>query len=225
MSLRIADHPVLLVPFLFLLASFVIHGELSLLLTSIAFLIVLYIGFTSDVKVEKGRVILYLGRPVPLAMSEIFLSEIVEIIEVPSMEGVRLLDYLERPWVVIGVALIGLLIGSIVFVEDEAYGLLWVYMAGIFLLDYIFRPSEGRKQMVSVLILSILTGIVFLFLGEWGFAMSVALYGVFFSMMTNENYTKEALILRTERGRVVLLGSPESKERFLKELRRALGGN
>ncbi|WP_054839468.1 hypothetical protein [Thermococcus sp. JCM 11816] len=65
MPLRIADHPALLVPFLILLTSFVIPGKLSLLAMGIAFMLVLYISFTSDAKVENGRVVFYLGRPVP----------------------------------------------------------------------------------------------------------------------------------------------------------------
>lgn len=227
MPLRIADHPALLVPFLILLTSFVIPGKLSLLAMGIAFMLVLYISFTSDAKVENGRVVFYLGRPVPLAVSEVSLSEIVEIIDVPSVEGgVRLLNYLERPWVIVGVALVGFLIGGLVLVKGNAYGLLWVYIAGIFLLDYVFKPSESRKQVTSVLALSTLTGIAFLLLREWGgFAMSVFLYGVLFALMVNDNYTKEALIIRTERGRIVLLGSPpDSKGRFLERLKGTRGG-
>ncbi len=57
-----------------------------------------------------------------------------------------------------------------------------------------------------------------------GFAMSVFLYGVLFALMVNDNYTKEALIIRTERGRIVLLGSPDSKGRFLERLKGTRGG-
>ncbi|WP_367884010.1 hypothetical protein [Thermococcus sp. JCM 11816] len=117
-------------------------------------------------------------------MSEVSLSEIVEIIDVPSVEGgVRLLNYLERPWVIVGVALVGFLIGGLVLVKGNAYGLLWVYIAGIFLLDYVFKPSESRKQVTSVLALSTLTGIAFLLLREWGGLPCLFFFMVCFSLL------------------------------------------
>jgi len=219
-----ADHPVLLFPFALLTVSFFIDGNPGFVLMSIAFLLVLYLSFTSGVDIKGKKIVIRLGRPIPLAKKEISLDEIVEIIELPSAGGVRIFDHLERPWVVLGILLTGCLIGALLLLRGEVYGILWLYTGALFIFDYLFKPSENGRHVFLTLMLTAVAGLAFVFLKHPEFSLAVIAFGAFKAMEVNENYTMEAIIIRTEEERIVLLGSPESKENFLNELRKALGG-
>jgi hypothetical protein len=224
MSLRRADHPVLVLPCALLAVSYFIGGDLGAVLMGVAFWLVIYVNFTSCVELEDGRVVITIGRPLPLVREEIPLDEIVEIIETPPARGIRLVTYLERPWVMVWAALVGLLVGSLLLVRGEPYGVLWIYFAVLFSFDYVLSPSETKLYACLVLILTVLTAFVLFLLNTLGFILLVLAMGAFMVIRAYEHYDKGAIIIKTDDRTVVLLGDSESRKVLVRALERALGG-
>jgi len=76
MPLRMIDHPVMLLPFILLEVSFLLGGNVGRTLMVLAFWLVVYISLTGDARIERGLIVVRIGRPVPLARKEILLDEL-----------------------------------------------------------------------------------------------------------------------------------------------------
>ncbi|MEO2152768.1 MAG: hypothetical protein ABGW50_08955 [Thermococcus sp.] len=224
MPLRMIDHPVMLLPFILLVVSFLLGGNVGWALMALAFWLVVYIPLTGDARIERGRIVVRIGRPVPLARKEVPLDEIVEVIKLPSASGIRLIEQFQRPWVPLGNLAIGVSIGVLFLHRGEFYGFLWIYVSILSLLDFLFRPSEKRNRILASVIVSLLTALALLYLGYLEFVLVIALYGLFDATFANENYGQDAVIIRTERERIVLLGDSTATESFIEEIKSLLAG-
>jgi len=222
MPLRMIDHPMMLFPFILLAVSFILGGEISWALMALAFWLVVYISLATDTRIERGRIVVRIGRPVPLARKEVPLDEIVEVIKLPSASGVRLIEQFQRPWVPLGNLVIGVSIGALFLRRDEFYGLLWIYISILSSLNFLFRPSERRNRILASVIVSLLTALGFLLLRHPEFTLGIILYGLFDALFANENYGQDAVIVRTERERIVLLGDPTTTEGFMGKIKSLL---
>ena len=225
MSLRMIDHPVILIPFFLLTVSFLIDGKIGWVLMGLSFWLVLYVFFTSEVKIEGRKIVIRIGRPLSLAKKTISLDEIVEIIELPSAYGIRLIEQFQRPWVPLGTIVTGIFIGVLLILRGEFYGIFWIYASILSSLDYVFRPREKKTRILASMGVSLVSALAFLYINYPEFALSVIFYGFFDALFANENYSKNCVIIKTESERIVLLGSPTSKEKFLEELKSILIGD
>jgi len=223
MPLRMIDHPVMLLPFILLAVSFVLGGDVGWALMALAFWLVVYISLTGDIRIERGRIVVRIGRPVPLARKEVPLDEIVEVIKLPSASGIRLIEQFQRPWVPLGNLAIGVSIGALFLYRGEFYGVLWIYVSILSSLNFLFRPSEKRNRILASVAVSFLTALALLYLGYLEFVLVVALYGLFDATFANENYSQDAVIIRTERERIVLLGDSTATESFMEKIKSLLG--
>lgn len=219
-----ADHPVMLFPFILPAISFVLGGKVCWSLMALAFWLVVYVSLTSDTKIEEGRIIVRIGRPLLLARKEIPLDEVVEVIKLPSASGIRLIEQFQRPWVPLGNFAIGILIGALFLHRGEFYGIFWIYFSILWVLDYVFRPVDRRNRVMASLFVSFVSALAFLYLKHPEFVLSVVLYGLFDAMFANENYGQDAVVIRTERERVVLLGESTSTESFIEKIKSLLAG-
>ena len=224
MSLRMIDHPVILIPFLLLTVSFLIDGKIGWVLMGLSFWLVLYISFTSDVKIEGRRIVIRIGRPLPLAKKTISLDEIVEVVELPSAYGIRLIEQFQRPWIPLGTLATGIFIGVLLILRGEFYGILWIYISVVSSLDYVFRPREKKTRIIASVVISLVSALAFLYINHPEFTLSVIFYGFFDALFANESYGQNSVVIKTESERIVLLGSPTSKEKFLEELKSILIG-
>jgi len=224
MPLGMIDHPVMLLPFILLAVSFLLGGNVGWALMALAFWLVVYISLTGDARIERGRIVVRIGRPVPLARKEVPLDEIVEVIKLPSASGVRLIEQFQRPWVPLGNLAIGVSIGALFLYRSEFYGVLWIYVSLLSSLNYLFRPADKRNRMVASLFISFTSAWAFLYLGHPEFVLVVALYGLFDATFANENYGQDAVIIRTEREQIVLLGDSTATESFIEEIKSLLAG-
>ncbi|NJE54685.1 hypothetical protein [Thermococcus sp. 21S9] len=222
MSLKMIDHPLLLLPFLLLAVSFLQGGNVGWALMALAFWLVVYISLTGDARIERGRIVVRIGRPVPLAIKEIPLDEVVEVIKLPSASGVRLIEQFQRPWVPLGNLVIGVSIGALFLHRGEFYGLLWIYVSILSALNFLFRPSEKRNRVLASVVVSLLTVLALLYMGRPEFVLVVALYGLFDATFANENYGQDAVIIRTERERIVFLGDSTATEGFMENIKSLL---
>ncbi len=223
MPLRMIDHPVMLLPFILLAVSFVLGGDVGWALMALAFWLVVYISLTGDARIERGRIVVRIGRPVPLARKEVPLDEVVEVIKLPSASGIRLIEQFQRPWVPLGSFATGIFIGILFLYRGEFYGVLWIYVSILSLLNFLFRPSEKRNRVLASLIVSLASALALLYLGYLEFVLVIALYGFFDAIFVNEN-GQDAVIIRTERERIVLLGESTSTESFIEEIKSLLAG-
>jgi hypothetical protein len=223
MSLKMIDHPVMLLPFIMLAVSFLLGGNVGWALMALALGLVVYLSLTSDARIERGRIVVRIGRPVPLVRKEIPLDEVVEVIKLPSASGVRLIEQFQRPWVPLGNLAIGVSIGALFLHRGEFYGLLWIYVSILSALNFLFRPSEKRNRILASVVVSLLTALGFLLLRHPEFVLAVILYGFFDATFANENYGQDAVIIRTERERIVLLGDSTATERFMGKIKSLLG--
>ncbi|WP_456423708.1 hypothetical protein [Thermococcus sp.] len=224
MSLRMVDHPVVLIPFFLLVVSFLTGGEVGWVLMGLSFWIVLYISFTSEVRVEGQKIVIRVGKPFSLAKKEIPPEEIVEIIELPSAYGIRLVGQFQRPWVPLGSLATGVFVGILLLLRGEFYGVLWVYVSLLSFLDYILRPKEKRTRIFASVVISLSSALAFLYLGHPEFSLGVIIYGFLDAVFASDNYGQEALIIKTENERIVLLGDPASKKKFFEEIKVLLAG-
>jgi len=223
MALRMADHPVMLAPFLLLAASFILGGKAGWVLMALAFWLVVYLSLTSDARIERGRIVIRIGRPLPLARKEIPLDEVVEVIKLPSASGIRLVEQFQRPWVILGNIAIGIFIGVLLLLNGGFYGVLWIYMSLLSLLSYVFRPAERRNRVTASLMISLASALAFLLLGHPEFVLVIVLYGFFDVLFASENCGQEAVVVRTERERIVLLGESTATDGFMEEIKSLLG--
>ncbi|WP_457741485.1 hypothetical protein [Thermococcus sp.] len=222
MALRMIDHPILLVPFFLLTVSFLIGGRTGWVLMGLSFWLIVYLSFTSDARIEGKKLVIRIGRPVTVARKEIPIDEIVEVIELPSVGGIRLLEQFQRPWVPIGITAIGISIGVLFLVRGEFYGLLWVYISIISSLNYLFRPKDRKGRVLVSTVISLAAAVAFLFLGYPELTLGIILYGLFDALFANDNYGQDALIVRTESERIVLIG--DSAGEMLEKLKSLLSG-
>ncbi|MCD6372956.1 MAG: hypothetical protein J7L37_05360 [Thermococcus sp.] len=222
MHLTMFDHPTMLVPFILLAASFVLGGKVGWGLLALSFWLVVYISLTTNTKIEGDQVVIRIGKPLPLATKKVPLDEIVEVIKMPSASGIRLIEQFQRPWVPVGSFATGILMGALFLHRGEPYGVLWIYISLISLLNYVFRPAEKKGRIGASLAISVVSALVLLYLGHPEFTLGIALYGVFDIMFANENYGQDAIIIRTERERIVLLGDSTSTEAFIREIQSLL---
>ena len=223
MSLKMIDHPVMLVPFLLLAVSFLLGGNIGWALMALALGLVVYLSLTSDARIERGRIVVRIGRPVPLVRKEIPLDEVIEVIKLPSASGVRLIEQFQRPWVPLGNLAVGLSIGLLFLHRGEFYGLLWIYVSILSSLNFLFRPSERRNRVLASVVVSLITALGFLLLRHPELVLAVILYGFFDALLANESYGQDAVIIRTERERIVLLGDSTAVEKFIDKFKTLSG--
>jgi len=223
MSLKMVDHPVLLIPLLLLVASVTLPRKVGNVLLEVAFLLLIYLTFTSGVEIKDRKLVVRIGKPITLAKKEVPLDDIVEIIDMPLAQGVRLVKQFQRPWVPLGVFAIGGLIGALLLFRQQFYGILWIYLSVLSSLNYILRPREKRSRIIASILISVSTGLMFLYVGHPEFTLGVSLYGLFDVIFVNEGYHQRALIIRTGRERIVLIG--DSTEDMLEKLKCLLAGD
>jgi len=224
MSLRMVDHPVALIPFFLLAVSFLIGGRTGWVLMLLSFWLIVYISFTGGVRIGGQKIVIRIGRPLSLAKREIPLDEIVEVVELPLAYGIRLIEQFQRPWVPLGSLATGVFVGILLLLRGEFYGVLWVYVSLLSSLNYVFRPREKRTRIIASGVISLASALAFLYLRYPEFSLGVILYGLFDALFASDNYGQEAVIIRTEKERIVLIGESTSKEKFLDELKSILVG-
>ncbi|ASJ06455.1 hypothetical protein [Thermococcus pacificus] len=223
MPLRIVDHPVVLMPFLLLAVSLLTGEKVSWILMGLSLWLIVYISFTGEAKIEGQKIVIRIGRPIPLAKKEILLDEVVEVIELPGAYGIRMIGQFQRPWVPIGCLTTGLFVGILLLLRGESYGIFWMYISLLSSLDYLFRPVDKRIRVVASGIISLFSALAFFYLRHPEFSLGVIAYG-FFDVISSEDYGQDAIIIKTENEKIVLLGESASKERFLKGLRSIIVG-
>ncbi|WP_297506201.1 hypothetical protein [Thermococcus sp.] len=224
MVLKIVDHPVVLVPFLLLVVSFLTGEKVSWILMGLSFWLIIYISFTSEARIEGQKIVIRIGRPIPLAKKEILPDEVVEVIELPEAYGIRIIGQFQRPWVPMGRLATGLFVGILLLLRGQSYGIFWIYISLLSSLNYLFRPVDKRTRVMASGIISLVSALAFLYLRHPEFSLSVIAYGFFDVFISIGDYGQDAIIIKTENEKIVLLGESASKERFLKGLRSILAG-
>lgn len=224
MALRMIDHPVMLAPFFLLMVSFLLKGNISWILMGMAFFLVFYLSFTSDARIKGKKIVVRIGKPIPLAKKEILPDEVVEIIELPEAYGIRIIGQFQRPWVPMGYLATGLFVGILLLLRGESYGIFWIYISLLSSLNYLFRPADKRIRVMASGVISLVSALAFFGLRHPEFSLSVIAYGFFDVFISIEDYGQDAIIIKTENEKIVLLGESTSKEKLLNELKSLLAG-
>ncbi|NJE49324.1 hypothetical protein [Thermococcus sp. 9N3] len=97
MPLRMIDHPVMLLPFILLAVSFLLGDNVGWALMALAFWLVVYLSMTSDARIEHGRIVVRIGRPVPLSRKEVPLDEVDEVIVWSTLADIGVSGYSRGP--------------------------------------------------------------------------------------------------------------------------------
>ncbi|AHL23608.1 hypothetical protein [Thermococcus nautili] len=97
MPLMMIDHPLLLLPFILLAVSFLLGDNVGWALMALAFWLVVYTSLTTDTRIERGRIVVRISRPVPLSRKEVPLDEVDEVIIWFASAGIGVSGYSREP--------------------------------------------------------------------------------------------------------------------------------